>query len=425
MSTISHLIPLLAAALVSAIWQSALLALCVATSLRLLPGVTAAARSVLWTGVFLLMILLPFAHLYPVNSSATDTSRFHAPSAWAFAVMGVWALLSLLRAARLLHSAFRLYGIATRATLIVPSDDIAEALCVGDKTSVRLCTSREVDVPSVAGFLHPRILMPPALLETISPSDLRQIVLHEVEHLRRHDDWTNLLQKLGLAIFPLNPILLWVERRLCVERELACDDGVLDASGSAKAYATCLANLAEASLLRRGLSLALGAWQRQSELARRVHRILRNPRREMSRVQATTLAALMFAATAGTGFVAERTPQLIDFDHASASSPSDAAYTAPLATASFHPTLVKVVMPQARPAPTSVSTLRKPARRASHTSRATLSNHRRAQNSTPNIVLIGWQPSGVHPHWAFAVSQDSHFAYAAVPTRNGWFFIQL
>jgi beta-lactamase regulating signal transducer with metallopeptidase domain len=28
--------------------------------------------------------------------------------------------------------------------------------------------------------------------------------MHEMEHLRRADDWTNLLQKLALVFFPLN-----------------------------------------------------------------------------------------------------------------------------------------------------------------------------------------------------------------------------
>ena len=39
-------------------------------------------------------------------------------------------------------------------------------------------------------------------------------------------------------------------------------------------------------MARRGLSLVLGAWERQSELVRRVHRILRRPAERMSGWQA-------------------------------------------------------------------------------------------------------------------------------------------
>ena len=69
------------------------------------------------------------------------------------------------------------------------------------------------------GFLSPRILIPAALLEKLLQPQLEQIILHEMEHLRRRDDWVNLLQKVSLVLFPLNPVLHWIEKRLCMERE--------------------------------------------------------------------------------------------------------------------------------------------------------------------------------------------------------------
>jgi hypothetical protein len=61
---------------------------------------------------------------------------------------------------------------------------------------------------------------------------------------------------------------------VCAERELACDDRVLQSSCTRKAYAMCLTRLAEDSVLRRKLTLALGAWERRSELVSRVQRLL-------------------------------------------------------------------------------------------------------------------------------------------------------
>jgi len=158
-----------------------------------------------------------------------------------------------------------------------------------------LCVSEEVDRPSVVGFFVPRILVPRTLLGRLAASELEQIVLHEMEHLRRGDDWTNLLQKLSLVVFPLNPALIWIERQLCLERELACDDRVLRATGARKAYAACLANLAEHSLVRRGVSLALGAWERRPELVRRVHRILARPQGQMAHGRAGLAVAVLLA----------------------------------------------------------------------------------------------------------------------------------
>src|SRR5262249_46251734 len=151
-----------------------------------------------------------------------------------------------------LRSAFHLRGVSRRAVPMQTPAEIAPLLRAG-RRSAQLCISAEVDRPSVAGFFSPRILLPESLLTKLSGVELEQIVLHEMQHLERGDDWTNLAQKLALALFPLNPALLWIERRLCLERELACDDGVLritsaQRAGARKVYATTLANLAEHSL---------------------------------------------------------------------------------------------------------------------------------------------------------------------------------
>src|ERR1700678_3462162 len=165
---------------------------------------------------------------------------------------------------------------------------------------VEVRLSDAVDAPSVLGFFRPAVIVPRSLWSELAPSDLKQIVLHEMAHLDRGDDWTNLLQKLLRALCPLNPALVWAERHLCREREHACDDAVLDAAGNARAYATCLTKLAEARLVRRVASLAPGFWQRHSELAGRVENILHRRRRlgpAFSRgLVAASLAASLFGA---------------------------------------------------------------------------------------------------------------------------------
>jgi hypothetical protein len=128
----------------------------------------------------------------------------------------------------------------------------------------------------VIGFFAPRILIPEWLFERLSPEELKHVVLHESEHLRRGDDWINLAQKLCLALFPLNPALAWMDQRLATEREMACDEGVVRATKAPRAYAACLASLAERELKHRAELLSLGAWQRRPELVVRVHRILKH-----------------------------------------------------------------------------------------------------------------------------------------------------
>lgn len=420
MTALTQIAPLAAAALASAIWQSAVLVLCVAVSLRFVPGITAAARSLIWSAVFLLTVGMPFARFSSGGSVASAPSvGLHLDPRWAVAVVAVWACLSALRLVRLLQSGIRLSWVVGRAKPVFVSPEMG-ALVGG--ANVSLWTSPDVDVPSVVGFFHRRVLLPEGLAGQIAPADLQQIVLHELEHLRRRDDWTNLGQKLALVVFPLNPVLLWVERRLCVERELACDDGVLrETGGAGKAYATCLANLAEASLLRQGVSLALGAWQRQSELARRVHRILDSPVRAMKPLHSAALAASLLSAVVGTGVLAVHSPELISFRAATEESSTAASATAiPVQSGAAKATFVKALMPQTRLTPAALRVRRK------HTQRSrTVAAEVRRYEQGPNVVLIGWAPNEFHARRWTAVSPNFQLTYAAVPTRTGWLFFQL
>ena len=168
------------------------------------------------------------------------------------------------------------------------------------------------------GFFSPRLLIPEALYARLTETELRQIVLHECEHLRRRDDWMNLLQKIGLVLFPLNPALLWVDRRLSLERELACDAGVVAATGAPFDYAHCLTRLAEHRFVTRRIALALSAWSRGSrgeaspELVRRVHRLLR-PMAAMSPVYAGVSVGCWRLVWVVAALELARVPRLVSF----------------------------------------------------------------------------------------------------------------
>jgi hypothetical protein len=384
--------------------------------------------------VMLTVVVLPFLHLNSAGAGLGTAHGFHIDERFSVALIAVWAVLSLVRAVELVRSALHLRGIAASAREVEVGPQLA-ALLGESGQPVALCVSDVVDRPSVVGFLRPRILLPGSLLETLSASELEQIVLHEMEHLRRRDDWTNLLQKLSLVLFPLNPVLVWIERRLCLERELACDDQVLRATQARKAYAACLANLAEHAMVRRGVSLALGAWERQSELVRRVHRILARPNHEMGRRQAGLAAGVMIVALFAGADGLAHSPRLVSFGPAAAAV--NMAAVEPMsqsrymgrsngATAQdvvFHPPVVKararfvvkarprVRMAAVSPAPQMYREVRQVSMPADATGGV--------------VVLVTWRAVTPISGSAPAVAQSSQFSYAAVPTRNGWLFVQL
>jgi len=433
-----------AGALFAAVWQGLLLATCGALCLRMLPRLGAAARSVLWMAVFLTVALLHFMPLARLASTSSSHPQhvFELSPAWGLAVAALWLLLSLYRAVRLAASALRLRRIARQATPAVCPPACA-ALLKTSRSPVELCTSLDVDRPSVAGFLPPRILLPPALLAQISPFELEQVILHEMEHLRRADHWTNLVQKLVLILFPLNPVLLWIERRLCTERELACDDGVLRRTHARKAYATCLTRLAEHSVVRRSLSLALGAWERQSELSQRVYRILGQPEATLAGRTARLVTTLLTVAMLGGAAELAHTPELVRFTPQSSAAALPEAYAsagrAALLTANAtafpapaaHMSLARAVMstsPAFRPAAAPASARLVRSVRAVHPSPRALPV-RVSMPSRPasaRVVLTRWQqpptPARVQ---TISIYPTIWPTYAAVPVGNGWLIIQL
>jgi beta-lactamase regulating signal transducer with metallopeptidase domain len=274
---------------ITALWQSTAVAAGLALCLRLTPRLAASHRFGVWTGGFAVALGLQAAPLVmrfaggAVSASGTRAGAgamvepmLAFDARWALAIVGIWLTLTLLRAADLAVHTLRLRKLWKNAQ---PIDGLFAEYANG-RARVAVCTSTELDRPSVIGFFAPRILIPDWLFARLTQGELEQVILHECEHLRRRDDWTNLVQKLCLVLFPLNPALAWMEHRLCREREMACDEGVVRVTHAPRAYAACLASMAERhleqSLARRGAAaLSLGAFERRSELASRVHSILR------------------------------------------------------------------------------------------------------------------------------------------------------
>lgn len=303
----------------------------------------AAHRFVVWSAGFAVIMALPcfpaLMHMAvgPVSNQVSDyapTSRpwLHLDIRWSILLTALWTAASLYRAVELAIHSVRLRRLWKTATSVTLNPQIEASLRNGSNRGIELCITTELERPSVIGFFVPRILIPEWLYAQLTPAELNQIVLHEAEHLRRIDDWSNLIQKFCLVLFPINPALLWVERRLCLEREMACDDGVIEKTHAPRDYAVCLTTLAERRITRRAElsslgALSLGAWQRRSELVRRVHSILsRKP--ALGPVATRSLFAILGCGLLFGSVELSRCPQLIAFTPI----PETAATDEPLVT---------------------------------------------------------------------------------------------
>jgi beta-lactamase regulating signal transducer with metallopeptidase domain len=227
----------------------------------------------------------------------------------------MWAFLSLVMLVRLGFGYRELRGLKADA-IPVPAEWQLRLRSLSGINGVRrqtqLLVSSHIAAPMSLGFLNPAILIPRALLDTLSDSELEHVVLHELGHLRRRDDWTNLAQKLIEAILPIQPAVYWIGHRMSIEREMACDDWVIATTGTAKPYAASLTKVAELSQWEHAGILAAGATGNRSQLFSRVHHMLDRTRNAAPKLALGPLGAAI-AAIGTLIYVGARAPQMIAF----------------------------------------------------------------------------------------------------------------
>ncbi|WP_286765507.1 MULTISPECIES: M56 family metallopeptidase [Rhodopirellula] len=94
--------------------------------------------------------------------------------------------------------------------------------------SVRLVVSDQVEIPIAARLIQSVVVLPREMVQDDSPSDLSQVLIHELAHVKRRDQWIVLLQHLASAIHWWNPLVHRLNRCLAEAREEICDNYVLE-----------------------------------------------------------------------------------------------------------------------------------------------------------------------------------------------------
>ena len=302
--------------------EGALMAMFAGAVMRLARRQSASARFAVWFSALLSIAATPFlgAGLWRHSQVNVRPAAAHAfitlPESWAFYLFGAWGLIAgwfLLGVARGLWRLHTLRKSCVPVDLLDPR--LKETLARhGTSRNVALCTSDDVQVPTAIGLFRPAVVLPAWLMEELSTTELNQVVLHELAHLRRWDDWTNLAQKLIKAVFFFHPAVWWIERKLSLEREMACDDAVLAEIENPRAYAECLAHLAERSFIQRTVALAQAAIGRIRQTTLRVAEILNPTRARKSNSIAKPAVCMVAVFAVASVLLISRTPQLIAFD---------------------------------------------------------------------------------------------------------------
>jgi beta-lactamase regulating signal transducer with metallopeptidase domain len=249
--------------------------------LRLLGRKNSSTRFAVWCLALLTILVLPLVSGLTARYSEShriEPSAIGVPISWARDLVLVWIAMALAGLCRVAMGLWSLRTLRGDPRAIDP-----QSLDPGLERTLRefqpirkvsLGVSAQVSVPAAIGFFKPMILLPAWALSELSPEELNSIVIHELAHLGRRDDWTNLGQQIIRALLFFHPAVWWIDHQLSLEREMACDDHVLSRMENPRTYAECLLAVAEKSLLRRGLGLAQAAVRGMRQTSRRVAQIL-------------------------------------------------------------------------------------------------------------------------------------------------------
>lgn len=308
--------------LVHSLWQFALLAAMVAALLPLLPRTTAAFRHNLLVCILSLTLVFPCATWFwqanrtaPHSNPGIDVTISQVTQAnqqewladsdtfqnqaiqtgyasestpflrqsleaiaqqirpWLGILVLIWLSGIALFSMRPMLGWLALHNLATAGLSPVPEDlfkfAYRQATRLGIQRPIRLYQSNRVSSPIVAGYFRPLILLPVGLLTGVPAYQLESLVLHELAHIRRHDFLANLIQVLVETVFFYHPCIWWLTGRIRMERELSCDDMVIQWGVCATRYSRALLAVEE----MRGSGLILGLGAGEGDLLKRIKRL--------------------------------------------------------------------------------------------------------------------------------------------------------
>jgi len=294
--SLNHLSATWAGLILAAIWQSTFLAILIALVASRLKTASPGVRYWLWQIVAFKLLIVPFwtvlipwpalfpqivsdqlSPLPPALAASTSSNRpdrraalpdptAAEPSSLDGPLVSTGSsglsTTSWLMAAWLMVVAFQvLLVFRQRSTMVrllrqtTPVEDMVLKTQVAELAD-RLALGRVPDVrstwiqgsPFVCGLFRPMLVLPEGLTGSLEPDELRQVLVHELAHVKRGDLFWDWFPAIARMLFFFHPVAHWAAGRILLERELACDQAAISLSSKdAASYARMLVQVAGAA----------------------------------------------------------------------------------------------------------------------------------------------------------------------------------
>jgi len=172
----------------------------------------------------------------------------------------------------------------------------AKRIRVAPSVSIRM--SKHIDIPVVIGFFKPMVLLPAAMLFSMTTEQVESIVMHELYHIRRLDHLINMIQHLFEILLFYHPAIWWMSKTTRQLREESVDEWVVSQIVRPADYAKALVELEQNR--KAGMPQPMvAATQSKNHLFTRIKHMMTMKTRSLNTGQkmATALAFILAFAT--------------------------------------------------------------------------------------------------------------------------------
>ena len=165
-----------------------------------------------------------------MNNFALSVNK-DTPSVTGYILLGIWILGMLAMMILVIKSSLRL-RIIKRSALPLQNPEVRRLYnkCLNEMKIARnipVYSTAFLKSPIIVGLLKPCIYLPIHLISDYHESDMRYMLLHELQHYRHKDALANYLMNFVGVLYWFNPFVWFALREMRNDREIACDTSVL------------------------------------------------------------------------------------------------------------------------------------------------------------------------------------------------------
>lgn len=173
------------------------------------------------------------------------------PSGIELLLLGVWLAGISVMMILVVKSGIRLYRLKQSA-LPLQNPEVRKLYnnCLQEmkvKKMIPIYSTAFLKSPVIVGLFAPRIYLPIHLISDYNATDMRYMLLHELQHYRHKDALANYLMNLAGIVYWFNPVVWYALKEMRNDREVACDTSVLQMlnGNDYEDYGNTLINFAE------------------------------------------------------------------------------------------------------------------------------------------------------------------------------------